>query len=80
MTLSKSVMTVGGGTSLGVLGKFLFWTLTIGLGFVNPIISVIMVVLYYLPGIIQDICKPCSESQEEYEMNSFSKDVAEGMK
>ena len=60
--------------------KVLFWTLTIGLGFVNPIISVIMVVLYYLPGIIQDICKPCSESQEEYEMNSFSDDVAEEMK
>jgi len=60
--------------------KFLFWTLTICLGFVNPIISVIMVVLYYLPGIIQDICKPCSEPQEEYEMNSFSDDVAEEMK
>ena len=73
-------MTVDGGISLGVLGKFLFWSLTIGLGFVNPIISVIMVVLYYLPGIIQDICKPCSESQEEYEMNSFSEDVAEEMK
>ena len=65
---------------MGVLGKFLFWSLTIGLGFVNPIISVIMVVLYYLPGIIQDICKPCNESQEEYEMNSFSEDVAEEMK
>ena len=51
--------------------------LTIGLGFVNPLISVAMVVLYYLPGIIQDICKPCSESQEEYEMNSFSDDVAD---
>ena len=73
-------MTVDGGTSLGVLGKFLFWSLTIGLGFVNPIISVIMVVLYYIPGIIQDICKPCSKSQEEYEMNSFSDDVAEEMK
>jgi len=73
-------MTVDGGTSLGVLGKFLFWSLTIGLGFVNPLISVAMVVLYYLPGIIQDICKPCSESQEEYEMNSFSEDVAEEMK
>ena len=60
--------------------KFLFWTLTICLGFVNPLISVIMVVLYYLPGIIQDICKPCSEPQEEYEMNSFSDDVAEEMK
>jgi hypothetical protein len=60
--------------------KILFWMLTIGLGFVNPLISVAMVVLYYLPGIIQDICKPCSESQEDYNMNSFSEDVAEEMK
>ena len=73
-------MTVGGGTSLGVLGKFIFWTLTIGLGFVNPLISVAMVVLYYLPGIVQNICKLCSKSDEEYELNSFSEDVAEEMK
>ena len=73
-------MTVDGGISLGVLGKFLFWSLTIGMGFINPIISVIMVVLYYLPGIIQDICKSCNESQKDIEMNSFSEDVAEEMK
>ena len=60
--------------------KILFWTLTIGLGFVNPVISVIMVVLYYLPKIIQDICQQCNESQDDYEINSFSKDVAEEMK
>ena len=60
--------------------KILFWLSTIGLGFVNPLISVAMVVLYYLPGIIQDICKPCSEFQEECEMNSFSEDVSEEMK
>jgi hypothetical protein len=39
-----------------------------------------MVVLYYLPGIIQDICKSCNESQKDIEMNSFSEDVAEEMK
>ena len=60
--------------------KILFWTLTIILGFVNPVISVIMVVLYYLPKIIDDACKPCSKPQEEYEMNSFSDDVMEDMK
>ncbi len=60
--------------------KILFWTLTIILGFVNPVISVIMVVLYYLPKIIDDACKPCSEPQEDYEMNSFSEDVMEDMK
>ena len=60
--------------------KILFWSLTIGLGFVSPVISVIMVVLYYLPKIIDDACKPCSEPQEDYEMNSFSEDVMEDMK
>ena len=60
--------------------KVLFWTLTIILGFVSPVISVIMVVLYYLPKIIEDACKPCGEPQEDYEMNSFSEDVMEDMK
>ena len=54
--------------------------LTIGLGFVNPLISVAMVVFYYLPKIIDDACRPCSEHQEDYEMNSFSEDVMEDMK
>ena len=63
-----------------LISKILIWTIVIALGFVNPLISVAMVVFYYLPGIIQDICKPCNESQEEYEMNSFSEDVAEEMK
>ena len=60
--------------------KILFWMLTIGLGFVNPLISVAMVVFYYLPKIIDDACRPCSEHQEDYEMNSFSEDVMEDMK
>jgi hypothetical protein len=59
--------------------KILFWSLTIGLGFVNPVISVIMVVLYYLPKIIQDACQPCNEEQVS-EMNSYSEDVLEDMK
>ena len=61
------------------INKVLFWILTIGLGFVNPLISVGLVILYYLPGIIQDACKPCNEEPES-EMNSFSKDVMEEMK
>lgn len=59
-------------------GKILFWIFIIGLGFVNPLISVVMVILYYLPGIIQDICKPCNEQTPE--MNLFSEDVMEEMK
>ena len=70
----------GGWGRMNGFTKILFWTLTIILGFVNPIISVIMVVLYYLPKIIEDACKLCNESQENYEKNSFSEDVMEDMK
>ena len=64
---------------MNTLGKILYWTLTILLGFVNPLISVGMVVLYYLPKIIQDICQPYNEEQVS-EMNSYSEDVLEDMK
>ena len=59
--------------------KVLFWTFTIIVGFVNPLISVALIVLYYLPGIIQDLCQPCNEEQVS-EMNSFSDDILEEMK
>ena len=59
--------------------KVLFWTFTIIVGFVNPLISVALIVLYYLPEIIQDLCQPCNEEQETT-MNSFSEDVLEEMK
>ena len=58
--------------------KVLFWVFAIALGFVNPLISVGLIILYYIPGIIQDICKPYSE--ETSEMNSFSENVMEEMK
>ncbi len=64
---------------MNTLGKILFWTLTILLGFVNPLISVGMVVLYYLPKIIQDMGQPCNEEQVS-EMNFYSEDVLEDMK
>lgn len=60
------------------IDKFFFWILVIGLGFVNPLISVGLVILYYLPGLVQDVCKPCSEQTSE--MNSFSSDAMEEMK
>ena len=34
------------------IGKVLFWIFAIVLGFVNPLISVGLIVLYYLPRII----------------------------
>ena len=60
--------------------KVLFCTFTIIVGFVNPLISFGLIILYYLPGIIQDLCQSCNEEQESSEMNSFSEDVLEEMK
>ncbi len=65
---------------MNLLSKILFWIFTIALGFVNPLISAGLVILYYLSGIIQDICKPCNSNQDDFEMNSFSEDVLEDMK
>ena len=63
---------------MNLFSKILFWSFTIGIGFVNPLFSVGLVILYYLPGIIQDMCKVCSEQTTD--MNSFSEDVLEDMK
>ena len=63
---------------MNLLSKILFWSFTIGIGFVNPLFSVGLVILYYLPGIIKDICKSCNEQTPE--TNSFSEDVMEEMK
>ncbi len=65
---------------MNTISKIFFWIFAIGLGFVNPLISIILIILYYLPGIIQDICQPCKESQDNLEMNSYSEDVLEDMK
>ena len=64
---------------MNTASKVLFWIFTIALGFVNPLISVALVILYYLPGIIQDMCKPGNE-QPAPEMNTYSEDVLEDMK
>ena len=64
---------------MNFFSKILFWTFVVALGFVNPLISFGLIVLYYLPSILQDLCKPCNEEQET-EMNSFSKQVLEDMK
>ncbi len=65
---------------MNTIQKVLFWIFTIALGFVNPLISVGLVILYYLLGIIEDTCKPCNKVQNNSEMNSFSDDVMEEMK
>jgi len=45
--------------------KILFWVFTIGLGFVNPLISFGLIILYYLPNIIQDLCRTCKDAYNE---------------
>ena len=70
---------------MNAITKVFFWIFTIALGFVNPLISVALVVLYYLPGIIQSACHPCKDVSEINELQSqsmddYSDDVLEEMK
>ena len=69
---------------MNTISKILFWIITIALGFVNPLISVVLVILYYLPKIIQDACNPSNEgleeSTEDFGIKSYSEDVLEDMK
>jgi len=73
---------------MNLFWKIIFWTLTIGLGFVNPVITFVMVILYYLPGVIENICNNGGESdsqtkrksespQNPAQMKEFSKDTLE---
>jgi hypothetical protein len=70
--------------------KIIFWSMTILVGFVNPVISFGLVILYYLPGIVNSVCKQCFEAQNttqnlknEPELpnsNYYSTDTLEEMK
>jgi hypothetical protein len=73
---------------MNLFWKIIFWTLTIGLGFVNPVITFVLVILYYLPGILQDNCENNNKSDSQRErksestknqgqMKEFSKDTIE---
>jgi len=75
---------------MNTISKTLFWFFTIAVGFVNPLICFGLIVLYYLPGIIQSLCKSCDDviydENLEYEevisqnMNDYSDDTLEEMK
>ena len=62
---------------MNTISKTLFWIFTITLGFVNPLFSFGLIVLYYLPGIIQSACNPyndeCTENnrQTDYSTEEF---------
>jgi len=60
--------------------KILFWSSTILLGFINPLISVAMIILYYLPKIISDFTQSCEEPIPDSGIKSYSDDVLEDMK
>jgi hypothetical protein len=78
------IVITSGENEMNKITKIFFWTFTILLGFVNPLISVVLVVIYYLPKIIQDACNPCSDVLEEteidYNIKSYSDDILEDMK
>ena len=63
-----------------MIKKILFWLFVIGIGFVNPIFSGILVVCYHLPKILQDYFDAKNNSKNPQKMNSFSEDVLEDMK
>ena len=78
------IVITDGENEMNKITKIFFWIFTILLGFVNPLISVALVVIYYLPKIIQDACQPCNQIQDDFqeksEMKSYSDDVLEDMK
>lgn len=50
--------------------KVLFWIFTIGVSFANPAIGFALIVLYYLPGIIQGLCRSCKEGCNQADNHS----------
>ena len=74
------IVVIGGENEMNRFSKILFWSSTILLGFISPLISVAMVVLYYLPKIISDFTQPCEEVREDSGIKSYSDDVLEDMK
>jgi len=60
--------------------KICFWGVTIILGFVNPLISIALIVLHYLLKIISDLIQHCDEKQSDFGIKSYSEKVLEDMK
>jgi len=66
--------------------KIVFWSMTILVGFVNPVISFGLVILYYFPGIVSSVCKECfnqythPENENQSKADHYSKDTLEEMK
>ena len=71
---------IDGENEMNKFHKILFWSATILLGFVNPLISVGLIVVYYLPKIISDLAQPCHEVRHDFRIKSYSDEVLEDMK
>ena len=63
---------------MNFLSKILFWTFTIALGFVNPVITFVLVILYYLPEIFEN--KTTTDASKTSKMKSYSDDILKEMK
>ncbi len=50
---------------MNTAGKVFFWTCTIALGFISPVISFGLIILYYLPSIVQELCQTCKDACNE---------------
>ena len=62
-----------------MIRKIFFWLIVIAVGFVNPLLSGGLVILYYLPKIISGICN-IEEPIQTSGMKSYSDDVVEEMR
>ena len=60
---------------MNFLGKILYWVLAIGLGFINPLITFGLIIIYYLPRIIEDITK-----EKPTQIDEYSEQVLDEMK
>ena len=70
--------------------KFIFWISTIGLGFISPVISFVLILLYYLPEIANSMVKQyfyldqknIAENNQKYtnSQNQYSDGTQEDMK
>ena len=70
--------------------KIIFWASTIALGFISPVISFVLILLYYLPQIANSLFKEYAnlvqkENMENYQQyqrsqNQYSSDTLEEMK
>ena len=50
---------------MNTISKVFFWICTIALGIVSPVISFGLIILYYLPSIVQELCQTCKEACKE---------------